>query len=146
MKHHSSIIGWREWIRIPAFSDHPIKVKVDTGARTSALHAEDVVIKKVGRKKKVFFNILPKQRSAKPKIACEAWLIEMRNVRSSNGHMTERPVVQVEVLLGGKIWPIEITLINRDIMGFRMLLGRQAVRDIFLVDPGSSFLQKKFSK
>jgi hypothetical protein len=143
MKHHSSIIGWREWIRIPAFGDHPIKVKVDTGARTSALHAEDVVIKKVGKKKKVFFTILPKQRSIKPKVTCEAWLVEMRNVRSSTGHVTKRPVVKVEVKLGDLIWPIEITLVNRDIMGFRMLLGRQAVRESFLVDPGSSFLQKK---
>lgn len=126
---------------IPGLSRHPMKVKVDTGARTSALHAENVVIKKKGKKEVVEFTVLPHQDSRKDKVVCEADLIEMRRVKSSTGHVTKRPVVVVEVKLGGKAWPIELTLVNRDIMGFRMLLGRQAIRQGFLVDPGASFLQ-----
>lgn len=147
MKHPSTIIGWREWLLIPDLSRHPIKVKVDTGARTSALHAEDVVIKKQGRKQIVEFTVLPHQDTRKDRVVCEAELIELRSVKSSTGHVTKRPVVVVEVELGGRRWPIELTLVNRDIMGFRMLLGRQAVRDEgFLVDPGASFLQRQKRK
>ncbi len=147
-KHPSTIIGWREWVSIPDLSRHPIKVKVDTGARTSALHAENVVIRKKGRRQVVEFTILPHQETRKDRVTCVAELIEMRHVKSSTGHVTQRPVVVVEIQLGGRKWPIELTLVNRDIMGFRMLLGRQALCDEgFLVDPGASFLQeRKYSR
>lgn len=144
-------IGWREWIALPSLSIPRIKVKVDTGARSSALHAVDVrPVMKNGRQH-VRFNVHPEQRSASETIAAEAEVVDYRHVRSSGGQSTLRPVIQTLVEFQGAAWPIELTLVGRDEMGFRMLLGRQAVRDRFVVDPGRSFfggrpLKKRLKK
>jgi hypothetical protein len=134
-------IGWREYIDLPDLKAKGIKVKVDTGATTSALHAENISIFTKNGKKKVSFTIYPKQRNKVKKVHAVADLVEMRNVRSSTGHLTERPVIRTTIRIGDEgPFEIEITLVNRDIMGFRMLLGRKALKKRFLVHPGKSFL------
>lgn len=137
-------IGWREYVGLPGLKVKGIKVKVDTGAATSALHAEDIFIFNEGSKKKVIFTIYPKQGSKTKKVHAEAELIEMRKIRSSTGHLTERPVIRTMIKIGDEDpFEIDITLVNRDIMGFRMLLGRKALKKKFLVHPGKSFLVSK---
>lgn len=134
------IIGWREHLALPDLGIREVKAKIDTGARSSALHAFDVVIFECDGKKRVRFKVHPYQRDTTRTVTAEAELIEQRQVRSSGGHSQIRPVIQTTVELNGARWLIELTLTNRDVMGFRMLLGRQAVRKRFLVDAGKSFL------
>ena len=88
----------------------------------------------------VRFEVHPRQRNTRSSVQCEAAVVDYRPVRTSSGHVSRRPVIVTQVELLGQIFPIELTLASRDTMGFRMLLGRQAVRDRFLVDPGRSFL------
>lgn len=138
-----SVIGWRERVSLPALGISEIKAKIDTGARSSALHAFHVEPFDRDGKKMVRFQVHPYQRDTHKTVTAEAELLEHRQVRSSGGHAQVRPVIQTLVELGGKQWAIELTLTNRDVMGFRMLLGRQAVRQRFLVDAGKSFLQSR---
>ncbi|NEO31199.1 MAG: ATP-dependent zinc protease [Symploca sp. SIO3C6] len=137
---HLSIIGWREWLTLPELGITRIKAKIDTGARSSALHAFDVETFERQGKMMVRFKVHPYQRDAQRAMTAEAELIERRHIRSSSGHLQLRPVIKTTVALGSKQWSIELTLTNRDVMGFRMLLGRQAVRQHFLVAPGRSFI------
>lgn len=139
-------LGWREWVQMLDFGPAKIKAKIDTGARTSAIHAEDIVIFRRKGKRMVRFRLYPVQRSREKALLVETELLEKRKVRSSVGHETNRPVIVVHLTIGQFSWPIELTLVNRDIMGFRMLIGRQAIRKRFLVDPGRSFLIGKKKK
>lgn len=136
-------LGWREWVRLPDWGVKKIKAKLDTGAKTSALHAEDVKIVKFRGKKYVKFRVFPFQRDKKKSKKIRAELLDVRPVKSSGGHVTQRPVVLTHLQIDDEIWPIQITLVNRDIMGFRMLIGRQALKHRFLIDPGKSFLMRK---
>lgn len=133
-------LGWREWVSLPEFNVSKIKAKVDSGARTSALHASDILYFRRAGKRMVRFKIYPEQRNQKKFRIVEAKLLESRPVRSSIGSTTIRPVIVTELKIGKQNWPIEITLVNRDLMGFRMLIGRQAIRKKFLIDPGKSYL------
>jgi hypothetical protein len=133
------VIGWREWLALPELGITRIKAKVDTGARSSALHAYDIEDYTHHGRKHVRFKVHPVQRNSRIVRACEAEVVEMREVTSSGGHVTLRPVIVTAVELLGQQWQVELTLVSRDAMGFRMLLGRQAVRNRFLVDPGRSF-------
>ena len=133
------VIGWREWVKLPDLGVARVKVKVDTGARSSALHVFDLSQFSRGGKPWVRFKIHPAQRSQKNIVAAEARVLDFRCVKNSSGKTTNRPVIVTQVELLGLNWPIELTLANRDEMGFRMLLGRQAVRQHFLVDPGGSY-------
>jgi hypothetical protein len=119
-----------------------IKAKVDTGARSSSLHAFDIRIL-VRAHPVVLFKVHPLQHDASREIACEAPLLEQRWVRSSNGKRELRPVVRTRLGLGEDAWAIDLTLTARDSMGFRMLLGREAVRRRFTVDPAVSYLVRK---
>jgi hypothetical protein len=137
------VVGWREWVELSAIKGIKIKAKIDTGARTSALHAFDVVSFRKRGADYVRFKIHPLQRDSKTVVMHEAELVEQRWVKSSSGHRKLRPVVVEQIQLMGQTWEIELTLTNRDEMGFRMLLGREAIRNRFVVDPGRSFLAGK---
>ena len=134
------LIGWREWLAIPTLQVDRIKAKVDTGARTSSLHAAKIQTVMDRGGPHVAFVVHPEQRRRQPSIPCSAAIFDERSVTSSSGHREIRYVIQVEIALGGAIWPIEVTLTDRDSMGFRMLLGREALRKRVLIDAGRSFI------
>lgn len=133
-------IGWREWVALPELDISRIKAKVDTGARSSSLHAYDIEVFSRGRRDYVRFVVHPVQRETRTTLHCVAELHEHRHVKSSSGHREYRPIIRTLVELDGKRWPIDLTLTTRDSMGFRMLLGREAIRGRFLVNPGRSYL------
>jgi hypothetical protein len=133
-------VGWREWAALPDLGIPAIKVKLDTGARSSALHAFDIVRHEDDAGAWVEFGVHPLQRDRCTTVVCRARLIEDRWVRSSTGRRTFRPVIETSLLLGGQQWTIEVTLVRRDLMGFRMLVGREALRRRLVVDPGRSYL------
>lgn len=132
-------IGWREWVKLPDLGVNSIKVKVDTGARSSSLHAYDLFEFEREGEKWIRFKLHPVQRSTNEIIQTEAKVLEFRSVRSSSGKAAIRPVIITNIELLGVIWPVELTLANRDEMGFRMLLGREAFRQRFFVDAGKSY-------
>ncbi len=134
------IIGWREWLAIPTLGIDRIKAKIDTGARTSALHAYDLESFSEDGAPWVRFKVHPVQRSKKQGMTCAAPVVDQRDVTSSTGHTDTRYVIEVEISLGGESWPIEISLADRDEMGFRMLLGRTAVEGRMIVDPDRSYV------
>ncbi len=134
------VIGWREWLSLPDLGIRKIKAKIDTGARTSSLHAFDIKEFEVGKKTYVSFKVHPIQRDNSRVIKSEAELVAKRKVKNSGGKVTLRPVIITTINIGGMTWDIELTLINRDEMGFRMLLGREAVRGHLLVNPGNSYI------
>lgn len=134
------VVGWREWLALPDLGITQIKAKVDTGARSSALHAFDIHRCDRDGVEQVRFRVHPRQRDTTLTITAAAPILAERWIRSSSGQRQYRPVITTWVTLGEQRWPIELTLTNRDAMGFRMLLGREAVRRRFLVDPGRSYL------
>lgn len=133
------VIGWREWVSLPDLRIKEIKTKIDTGARSSALHAFDIRTLRRGGRRMVRFKVYPYQRDASRIVSAEAELLGERRVRSSSGKEEIRPVIRTSIELFDERWTIELTLTNRVQMGFRMLLGRQAVRKRFLIDPGRSY-------
>jgi hypothetical protein len=144
--HPLETVGWREWATLPQLGINRIKAKVDTGARTSALHAFDLNYVESPEGTMVQFEIHPLQRDTSLTVAAIAPLLEMRHIRNSGGQAQERPVIMTTVSLGECPWEIELTLTNRDVMGFRLLLGREAMRRRFLVDPAGSYLRSPFSR
>ena len=132
-------IGWREWVGLPELGIGEIKAKIDTGARTSTLHAYHTVPFEQGGRKFVRFWVHPIQRRRLPSVECVAPLVERRIVRDSGGKAEERYVVRTELRIGEQNWPIEVTLTNRDEMSFRMLVGRAAIRGKYNVNPGASY-------
>ena len=129
------VIGWREWITLPDLGI-TVKAKVDTGARTSAIHATDIR----RRGDEVTFTVHPHQRDDDDPVTVTLPLLDVRHVRSSSGEAQERYVVKTWAKVHRRRWQIELTLASRDEMGFRMLLGRTAVRGRFLVDPAASYI------
>ncbi len=133
-------IGWREWVQLPELCTPAMKVKVDTGAHTSALHAFGLRTVETDDGMVAMFEVHPHQRSSAGAKSVVYPVKSFRKIRSSNGKVEERPVIQTNAVIGGHRWPIEVTLTSRDQMGFRMLLGRAALRGRFLVNPGRSYL------
>jgi hypothetical protein len=142
----TDILGWREWVSLPAFGIERIKAKVDTGARTSCLHAFDVQLDETADQKLVRFRIHPEQRNLDYAVDCVAPLVDEREVRDSGGHCESRYVIETDIVIGPATHRVEFTLTNRDSMGFRMLIGRTAMKDRYLVDPGKSFLVRRRAK
>ncbi len=134
-------LGWREWVHLEGWEDRPIKAKVDTGARSSALHAEEIEPFHRHGEPWLRFTVYPEQKAREAPLRVEAPLVDRRSVRSSSGSAQLRPVVLIEVRLGAHRFPVEVSLTRRDRMGFRMLLGRTAIRGRFVVNPARSFLQ-----
>jgi len=138
-------IGWREWVSLPGLDVDAIKAKIDTGAKTTALHA--FRIKEKVRKGVLYaeFHIQPLQRKKTPEIRCRAPIVDKRRIKSSNGAVENRIVIAAELQMADRLWPIEISLTNRDEMGFRLLIGRDALSRRAIIHPGKSFLLgKKF--
>lgn len=136
----STVIGWREWVSLPECGVPWVKAKIDTGARSSAIHAFDIVEVERDGEPWVRYSVHPWQASSEDATTVESRLLDRRMVRSSSGHSAERYVVEMVVGLAGCRVTAEMTLSRRDQMGFRMLIGREALRQGFLVDPRRSYL------
>jgi hypothetical protein len=132
--------GWREWVRLPGIQVEWIKVKLDTGARSSAIHAFDIDEFTRDGEPWVRFSIHPWQRSREDSVQVELPIHDRRRVRSSTGHVQERYVVLIDVTLLDRTVTAEVTLTSRDQMGFRMLIGREALRQGYLIDSRRSYL------
>ena len=145
MEPHSDLItlGWREGVGLPDLGIRQIKAKVDTGARTSALHAFEVRPFSENGRERVEFLMHPIQKNTDIVVTCTADVLDKRVVTDSGGHKEERFVISTTLSIGGHTWPIEVTLTARDDMLFRMLLGRTAMKGRAQVNPARSYLVGK---
>lgn len=141
-----TVLGWREWVALPQLGISELKCKVDTGARSSALHAFAVEEFYKENQRWVKFGLHPLQHNEVTEVWCEAPVADVRRVTDSGGHTTERYFITTEIQLGGQRFPITLSLTNRDNMLFRMLLGREAMKGRFLVNSGVSYQQGKPSE
>jgi hypothetical protein len=133
------VVGWREWVGLPSLGVEWVKAKIDTGARTSSLHAFALHEFDQDGQAWVRFEVHPWQRSAADAVEVAVPVHDRRHVRSSSGHAEERIVVLMGIRLLDRVVPAEVTLTRRDEMGFRMLVGREVLRQGFHVDAGASY-------
>ena len=132
------LLGWREWVRLGSLDLPPIKAKIDTGARTSALHAFELKPFQRDGRQWVRFSIHPRRNPDIVRV-CEAPVVDRRRVTDSGGHRQMRYVIESEITLGEETWTIELTLTCRETMRFRLLLGRTALSERFLIDPALAY-------
>ncbi len=128
------IVGWREWVRLPETGRGFIRAKMDTGARTSALHAYDLRTEHADGADWALFHLLGRKNEEEQRFRIR----EYRSIRSSNGMTEDRPVIVLDMTMGGHTWPVEVTLTDREQMAYRMLVGREALSGRILVDPSRS--------
>lgn len=133
------IAGWREWVGLKALGVEAIKAKLDTGARTSAIHAFDVETYERDGELRVRFSVHPLQKDDSVAIACDEKVADIRSVSNPGRRREKRYIIRTEMSLGGESWPIDLSLTDRDEMGFRLLIGRTAMHGRLLVDPERSF-------
>lgn len=142
----SMLIGWQEWLCLPTLKLLAVKAKIDTGAKTSSLHAFNIESYRAGGREYVRFLVHPLQGDRKIKVRCVAPVVDKRIVMSSNAQAEERFVIKSDLVLGTKRWKIELTLSDRDPLRFRMLLGREALKKGILIDPTKRLCLKKYKK
>lgn len=142
---NATVLGRREWVALPDLGLPAVKAKVDTGARTSALHAGMIESFKTASGPWVRFVVHPIIERPEVEVACQAPLLCAREITSSSGERENRFIIVTRLRIGDEAWPIELGLTNRESMAHRMLLGRQAIRPGMLIDPANSFLQQKLS-
>ena len=135
-----TLAGWRERVSLPDVGVAWTKAKLDTGARSSAIHAFDLVESDEDGERWVTFGVHPWQETDEDAVEVRSRVLDVREVRSSSGHAEQRYVVPMDVTLMGRTITVEMTLGNRDEMGFRMLVGREALRQGYVVDPARSYL------
>jgi hypothetical protein len=145
MNTNTLTLGWREWVALPGLGLPAIKAKVDTGAKTSALHAIHIEVFEKNNLKMVRFFINPIQRNNVFHMECVAPLKDHRQITDSGGHKEWRHIIETPVAIGNRQWPIELALTNRNMMRFRMLLGRRALQKGVLIDPGRSYINGKMT-
>ena len=135
--------GWREWVSLPSIGVGSIKAKLDTGARTSALHAFNIETYWSDGELWARFFVHPYQKNDAREIACDARIEDIRIVSNPGGRRQRRLVIRTDVRLGDETWPIDLSLTDRDEMGFRLLIGRTAMHGNLIVDPDHSYLLGK---
>lgn len=140
------VIGKEEWCALPELGLPSIKARVDSGAKTSSLHAFNIHSFEEDGKKYVHFDIHPIQNNRKIVQSCRGMVVDRRDVKSSSGEKEKRHVIKTPITLGEETWDIEVTLTNRDSMGYRMLIGREAMKERVLIDPDSSFCLGKLEE
>lgn len=143
IKNDLAFVGWRETVSLPKFKLKDLRAKIDTGAKTSALHADNIEVITVNGKKIVKFLFITEEGKH---LTIKSPFIEERSIRSSNGDKTVRPVIKTEIKMGNELFEIEVTLIKRDMMGFKMLIGREALNGRFVINPAKHNLLTKNKK
>lgn len=143
MKREKLIVGWREWLALPNLGIPAIEAKVDTGAKTSALHAFAMDVYEEDGRQRVCFGVHPVRNDEETEVFACADVVDERVIVSSNGQEEHRVVIRTPMRLGGSVWQIELTLTDRRSMRFRMLLGRQAMQGRLVVDPQRLHLHGK---
>ncbi|QLE87438.1 ATP-dependent zinc protease [Shewanella sp. Scap07] len=146
MTSNRMIIGNLETCHLPDLGIHDLHVRVDTGAKTSALHVDNLRQLKVNGKPYVEFDLHPDVYNLEQTVRCQAQLHDSRRIKSSNGEVEQRCVIQTTIQLGEQKWLIEITLSNRKDMSYLMLLGRQAMGERVYVDPSATYLVSSYSE
>jgi hypothetical protein len=136
----ASTIGWREWVTLPHFCPAQIKAKVDTGAKTSSLHAEELTVIESDDEVLVQFEFYPELDNRETMEVITAPVVDFRTIKSSNGQTQTRPVIRTEMEMAGRSFEIDLTLTSRSSMEHRMLLGRRFLENRYQVDPGKSFV------
>ena len=139
--HRPHLVGWKERGALPDLGIPLIKIKVDTGARTSSLHAFDIQLHERDGREIVTFGVHPRRRDEVRTIRCTSEVLAHRIVTNSGGSSEERVVIRTSLRLGKHLWPIELNLTDRSTLGYRMLLGRTALHERFCVDPSSAWQQ-----